>query len=161
VSETPTRETKLADLASQIRDHHRRANLAIRTALAHACRVGQLLMAAKAVLPHGEYLTWVRHDCGISPRTAQGYARIAVNWDAIEGANARRVAHSEPTLGVREALRLLAAPSIRIGTDERRSVSTHRCPSCAHEWQGVARPPLIPHPPGVAIAGTVSKSGDE
>lgn len=39
--------------------------------------IGRDLLVAKQTLPHGCLLPWVRAECGLAPRTAQNYMRVA------------------------------------------------------------------------------------
>lgn len=52
---------------------------------------GDLLIEAKAMLRHGEWLPWLRDHCAISARTAQLYMRLAKQRQAVT-ANAQSVA---------------------------------------------------------------------
>ena len=75
-----------------------------RSALEHAKKAGELLIEAKGQLKHGEFLSWLKAEFPeISPRTAQGYMRLAHKWSQLPVADTRPVAH----LGIREALTIL------------------------------------------------------
>ncbi len=97
--------TDLAAAAAAIADEHRLARAAACSALSHARRAGELLLDAKARLPHGAWLPWVQSLDDLSPRTAQAYMRLAAHWSEVK-AKAQHVAH----LPLRQALRLLAEP---------------------------------------------------
>ena len=90
----------LDTLAVEIRDHHEAAQAAFRTSVEEAVLCGEKLIEAKAQLPHGGWLPWLERNFPASPRTAQGYMRLARHEDA------QALAH----LGVEGALRQLAAP---------------------------------------------------
>ena len=90
------------NLIEAIRREHNAAAGAAQTALEHARRAGELLIEAKAQTQHGSWLTWLAAHFEFSPRTAQGYMRVAENWPAL-GAKNETVAH----LNFREALALL------------------------------------------------------
>lgn len=94
-----------ADLAEQINAEHDLAFGKATEALEHARRAGELLVEAKARVPHGAWLEWVRDNCSFSIRTAQGYLRLAARWPELQGKCARP-AH----LGVERALQLLSDP---------------------------------------------------
>ncbi len=68
---------RLAVLAGQIREAHDACRSAAETAAVRAVEVGELLLEAKASLPHGAWLPWLQEHAGISERTAQGYMRLA------------------------------------------------------------------------------------
>ena len=89
-------------LIDEIRREHGAAAGAARTALDHARRAGELLNQAKAGLRHGDWLPWLGAHFEFSPRTAQGYMRIADHWGELQTKN-ETVAH----LSLREALALL------------------------------------------------------
>lgn len=89
----------LVELAGEIRDAHAEVEHHGRATVAAAIRAGEALAAAKAQLPHGQWLPWLAENFPASDRTARGYMSLA--------ANRQRVADL-PT--VREALAELAAP---------------------------------------------------
>jgi hypothetical protein len=96
----------LGDLAAEICVEHERAYGKAREALEHARRAGELLLEAKARAGHGGWLGWLQANVPFSERTAQGYMRLARQWDALQGKSA-----TVADLGLREALALLAAPA--------------------------------------------------
>lgn len=69
----------LPKLAEQIRqaiaetqEHIHRFRTAVQVAAEHAMKVGQLLIRAKGLLPHGEWEPWLAENApGLSPRTAR------------------------------------------------------------------------------------------
>jgi hypothetical protein len=83
---------------------------ALRTAVDKAIEAGQHLLALKAAVPHGQWEEWFRSyfiaDKSFSLRTAQVYMRLAANAEKVMQ-NQEEVGRS---LGVNEALRLLAHP---------------------------------------------------
>jgi hypothetical protein len=91
----------LAELAAQIDAEHDRAEKAIHDALAHARGAGALLAEAKARVPHGEWLGWLKAHCNFTPRTAQRYMQLAEHWEEI-------VAKGGEGLNLNGALKLLA-----------------------------------------------------
>lgn len=92
---------RLAHLADEIRTEVDAAEADFQSALQHAIRAGELLIEAKAQVEHGQWLPWLEANFSKSPRSAQGYMRLAENAE-----DAQRVAH----LGLKGALRELAAP---------------------------------------------------
>lgn len=94
---------QLPDLAARINQHHLAAVQHIGSALEHARLAGEALLLAKKACAHGTWLTWLKENVGVSERSAQGYMRVAREWERL-GANPRPVAD----LGVRGALQLLA-----------------------------------------------------
>jgi hypothetical protein len=74
----------LADLAERIKVEHRATDIALKESVEHAMKAGDLLLEAKAQVPHGQWLPWLSDRCEISERTAQLYMRIAKNRSTIE-----------------------------------------------------------------------------
>lgn len=90
----------LADLAAQIKAEH----LAFVKGFMHALKCGDLLLEAKAKIGHGQWLTWLKDDCGgISERMAQRYMRAAEHRREIENLNPT----SMSDLTLTEALKLI------------------------------------------------------
>ncbi|MGO9399764.1 MAG: DUF3102 domain-containing protein [Xanthobacteraceae bacterium] len=96
----------LANLRKRLIAEHAAVAGALTTALSHAMNAGDVLIEAKAQpqLDHGDWIPWLE-SCGISPRLAQMYARLARHRSIIE-AKAKSVSH----LTVTGALALLANP---------------------------------------------------
>lgn len=60
-----------AELAAQVRVEHEAAQSAMQAAVGHAIRAGELLLEAKAQLPHGQFGAWISSACGFSdPKAA-------------------------------------------------------------------------------------------
>ena len=97
----------LNDLAKRINEEHEACQVAMRSAVEHAVRAGELLIEAKAGLAHGQWLPWLEGHCGVSERTAQAYMRLARELPKLEPEDAQRVAD----LPLREALKELAEPT--------------------------------------------------
>jgi hypothetical protein len=99
----------LPTLATEINTAHHECEAHARAALESARRCGELLLLARAQVPHGEWLPWLEANCTVSERTAQVYMRIAREWGRLAGGNPQRVAD----LSLREAVSLLAEPRPR------------------------------------------------
>src|SRR5215831_1048294 len=67
----------LADLAARIRAEHEKVVLALKRGVERAIAAGDLLIEAKALLKHGQWLPWLRDDVGIPARTATRYMELA------------------------------------------------------------------------------------
>src|SRR5687768_15110039 len=90
-----------ATIADQINAAHEAALTAARSAIEHAKRAGELLIAAKDTVPHGHWLPWLAQHCpALSIRSAQAYMRLAREWPRLADADTQRVAH----LPLRDAL---------------------------------------------------------
>jgi hypothetical protein len=79
-----TTSNSLADLAARIRAEHEATATALKDSVRHAIAAGEMLIEAKALLKHGQWLPWLREHCTISERTAQLYMRTAKNRKVIE-----------------------------------------------------------------------------
>jgi len=101
------RTNDLTKLAAAIQAEVKGAFDSFRTGLLHAKRAGELLVEAHAICCHGEWLPWLKANCGgISDRTAQVYIQIADRWSELE-AKPERVTD----LSINQARRLLSQPS--------------------------------------------------
>ena len=75
---------RLSALAKSINAEHKAAYAAFKQGFEHALRAGELLLEAKTVLPHGQWLPWLNENCTFSERTAQLYMRIARERPRLE-----------------------------------------------------------------------------
>lgn len=107
-----TAQTRLAELAKAIcgtdDDTKQSLRVAVQNTLPLARKAGDLLSEAKAICKRNGILwePWVRENCEMSERTAQGYLRIATNWEKISEAQS-----SAPVTSIDAALKLLARPN--------------------------------------------------
>jgi hypothetical protein len=62
------------------------------SAVQRVIEAGQVLSWAKAALPHGEYLPWVRQACGLKPQYAQKLIKAAELVNAAQCAAFENVA---------------------------------------------------------------------
>jgi cell division protein FtsB len=92
----------LKALAKEINAEHHACERSVREGLTRALRVGQLLIEAKRLHPHGGWLKWVRENCEFSARLAQRYTQIAREVPKLDSTNTTRVSH----LSFRQALEL-------------------------------------------------------
>jgi hypothetical protein len=97
----------LTDLAARIKVEHTAVDAALKDSLRHALAAGELLVEAKALVPHGQWLPWLRDRCAISERTAQLYMRCAKNRAEIEC----QIRNDVADLTLSEAAALLALSS--------------------------------------------------
>jgi Protein of unknown function (DUF3102) len=96
----------LGALATEIMRAHTDALTASASALLHAKRAGDLLLAAKVQLRHGGWLPWLTQNCDLKPRMAQVYMQIARGWPQIEAA--QQNAYSDTHLDITTARQILA-----------------------------------------------------
>jgi len=128
IEATPKRKA-LTALAKRANQAHEVCQSSIQSALNHAKRCGDTLLAAKTLTPFGTFENWVTKNCKFSPRMARRYMTIANGWDKILDLSKRTRVSDLPldSLSIREALRILSAG----GPEELNPVYLDRtCPSC-------------------------------
>ncbi len=72
--------TVLANLAQRINDHDKARRACEVKGVMHGLRMGQLLIDAKKVVPHGQWLGWLEENTNVSPRMCQIYMKVS-KWD--------------------------------------------------------------------------------
>jgi Protein of unknown function (DUF3102) len=77
---------RLPVLAATISEHIDAANAATRRGLEHAIVAGALLIEAKELVAHGEWLPWLQANCRLSERQARTYMRLARHRHRLESA---------------------------------------------------------------------------
>jgi len=92
--EQPARPAELVNLI----------RIELREGVEHAVRAGALLIDAKRVVDHGNWLPWLRENFGLSERSAQNFMKLSRDMATLPAANAKRVA----LLPLREALASIA-----------------------------------------------------
>jgi DUF3102 family protein len=101
-SQVPVAQQNLVALGATVRAELVAVGYATTEMLTHAFAVGDALNKAKKLAGHGHWLHWLDAECGLSPRSAQAYMRLANHREKLE-ANTQHAAH----LSVRGALRLI------------------------------------------------------
>ena len=101
-------DNSLTDLAARIVAEHRAAATSLGNAVRHGIAAGELLIEAKALVRHGQWLPWLRDHCSLSERTCQLYMRLAKNRAEIE-ANTQSIADLDLTLNEAAALLVLSS----------------------------------------------------
>lgn len=74
----------LGDFAKRINEHVEAKRACEAKTVMHAVRVGQLLIEAKAIAPHGKFMPWVKANIAVSQREAQRYMMIASDEYFVE-----------------------------------------------------------------------------
>jgi len=74
-----TSNTGLAELATRIKTAHRAVRDAAKNIVQQAILAGTALNDARAKLPHGEFLLWLKDHCELGERTAYNYMLVANN----------------------------------------------------------------------------------
>ncbi|MBW4677147.1 MAG: DUF3102 domain-containing protein [Desmonostoc geniculatum HA4340-LM1] len=75
--------------------------------------VGELLLKAKVIVPHGEFMQWVEANCKFKMRHAQKLMQVANNWEKIvrsweDAKCATRGAFDSPLPSLRVAIALVS-----------------------------------------------------
>jgi hypothetical protein len=76
-ADTSNSANVLANLAQEINEHVTAERACQVKGVMHAIRVGELLLQAKKVTPHGRFIPWVRENTSVTQRMAQMYMSIA------------------------------------------------------------------------------------
>jgi hypothetical protein len=111
----------LAELAARIKAEHEAAAAALKRSLEHGIAAGELLLEAKAQVPHDQRLPWLKDHCGMPDRTARLYMRLARHRDEIGNV---------ADLTVRGAINLLARSNDEADADE--AIPVHAPRSAEH-----------------------------
>jgi DUF3102 family protein len=77
--------------------------------VSRAIKAGELLKEAKAKMPHGEWLLWLKKQCELSQRTAQRYMKLADDRPKIERVQREKNA-TVADLTLNQALKLFKPP---------------------------------------------------
>jgi hypothetical protein len=104
-----TSSNSLPDLAARIRVEHEATIAALRSGVVHAMAAGDLLIEAKAQVPHGQWRPWFNKNCRMSERSGQLYMKLAKNRATIEKAKGKSATGvADLTLNEAAALCVLA-----------------------------------------------------
>jgi hypothetical protein len=87
--------TTLDELAAVAVTEHEAFERETASALAHAIRAGEALIAAKAQLNHGEWLPWIAESFPASERTARRYMTLAANRTRVTDLDSVRAGLAE------------------------------------------------------------------
>ena len=82
----------LLELAARIRAEHEAIHGMLHATVDRAMAAGDLLLEAKVLVKHGEWLPWLKERCEISERTAELYMRCAKHRTTIESRKSATVA---------------------------------------------------------------------
>jgi len=93
---------RLPTLAASINDHLAAAEAATRRGLEHAIAAGSLLLEAKELVGHGNWLAWLEANCHVGVRQAQAFMRLARHRHRLQGIKYAPGAHL--TIHAAEAL---------------------------------------------------------
>lgn len=76
-------EKQLIVLGANINVAHDRVVKAGEDMIEKARRVGEMLVRAKASVPHGDWQEWQQQNLSFSARTARKYMQISENWESL------------------------------------------------------------------------------
>ena len=93
----------LPDLLDAIHMEHDRAIRSAKTTIDHATRCGNMLLAAKEKVQHGDWEQWIDANTTLSSRNAQRYMRIA--------SKASSMTLLDGGMGIAEALEMISTPT--------------------------------------------------
>lgn len=93
-------------LAIRINEQQAKIEQAWGMTLELAKQAGEMLIEAKRLAGHGNWLPWLETNCRVSASMAEKYVKIAKGWDVLAAGNPEHV----PNLGIRDAVKLLAKP---------------------------------------------------
>lgn len=79
----PHRGSSLGELAATVRSEHVLVLESAQSALLHARFAGEALVAAKDLVPRGEWVEWLLASFDFKLSTAYNYMRVANRWDEI------------------------------------------------------------------------------
>lgn len=102
-------DAELADLGYRIRLEQKAGERSLKDAVEHFRQCGEMLLEAKARLPHGNFLHFLQHEAKLHPRMAQRYMLLAKSLAAMPKADATRVSQ----LSLRDAIAELSRTSNR------------------------------------------------
>lgn len=82
-TKTTDADSRLDQLAVEIKHEHEAVEASIRDSLMHAKVAGEKLIEVKDRLQRGEWMPWVEAHCGCSHSTALLYVNVARRWDEL------------------------------------------------------------------------------
>jgi hypothetical protein len=96
-------DNRLAVLAAEIQEADGRFRRSTEEAAAAAIEAGKLLLEAKELVGHGNWLPWLRDHCKLSGRTARRYMRLAESGMEIGHVANLGIAAADRALAAQEA----------------------------------------------------------
>ena len=105
---TPDKQAKSLDyLANQIKNRLNLLTQSVETTLEHARYCGELLSEAKQECKHGQWLNFLKEQCGISRWTATRYMHINQKWELIQ----KQLKESDSEWTIKNALDIINVES--------------------------------------------------
>lgn len=125
-------------LAIRINEQQEQIEQAWGMTLELAKQAEEMLIEAKRLAGHGNWLPWLEANCRVSASMAEKYMKIAKGWDMLAAGNPEHV----PNLSIRDAVKLLAKP---------RSYKAEAPPTIDAEFSEVVAEPTPPSDPLSAL----------
>jgi hypothetical protein len=110
ITVTDSSPADLDDLARRINAEHDQVRNFAKAGLQRAIEAGRLLIEAKALVGHGNWLPWLQANCTVTARSAQTYMLVARQFTELDAAKCATVAH----LSFRDALNQLSKAAIAV-----------------------------------------------
>jgi hypothetical protein len=131
---------KLNALAARIRTEHEATAIAIERGVEHAINAGRLLIEAKQLLKHGEWLPWLEKKCAVTARMAQVYMRLARSSPEIEKAKAKSISY----LTIPAAVELLSSSREDRALSKPKPVDPDLIKAVRQRWEIEGETVLVP-----------------
>lgn len=125
-------------LAIRINEQQAQIEQAWGMTLELAKQAGEMLIEAKRLAGHGNWLSWLETNCRVSASMVEKYMKIAKGWDMLAAGNPEHV----PNLSIRDAVKLLAKP---------RTPKAETPPTIDAEFSEVVTEPAAPPDPMSAL----------
>lgn len=114
----PLADSRLGELAEEIRYHQAEGQRHAVSTVEHAVAIGERLIEAKGLIPHGEFEKWAEQEFGFTSRRGQQLMLLVrkANRDSLLG----------PDTSIRAALAAISEPSAQKPRSETRKEGTKR-----------------------------------
>jgi hypothetical protein len=135
------------ELAQRARAEHEAVGAALRDTVRHAMAAVEILLEAKAGMPHGLFGDWLETKAGVPRRTAQVYMRLARELPKLPQEKRNAVAHLSLRDAIAELSRTsgkvakLPPPVLDTALDEARREPIKKTVTRATNQQHYVRPP--------------------
>jgi cell division protein FtsB len=100
-------------LIKRIKEQYAAVTDATKNIVARAIALGESLVEAKTTCGHGNFLQWLKTNCGISDKTAERYMTLAQNKAKLKPKLTEEKFDTMTNLTVNEALRLVG---VKVGS---------------------------------------------
>ena len=91
------KKARIEELLADFYDQHAEVTTAARTALEHAIKAGHCLNQIQPLIPHGQWMPWVKKNVTVKQGMANIYMKAASNADAL-GLNLQSISNLDWTI---------------------------------------------------------------